>query len=148
MAWRPRLDEALVVAVRAAVGRPPELAKRFGLPPNTIWRIKRGISGAHVSYTHTVLLPRELSGGRGSRASKLSEEQRACIECDLCRSREASEEHASKFGVTPSRVNEIWLELDFMAAHWAAVSKTDAEMVARSVGKVEPHADVPLGDRH
>ena len=144
MAWKPRLREKLVIDVRAAEGSAPELAKRFGLPPSTIWRIKHGIAGACVSYTPTVLLPEWRRGG-----TKLSTAQRAHIESIPREDRAAARERiATNFSITTSRVNEIWLELDFMAAHWAAVSKTDAEMVAGRVGQIEPHADVPLGDRH
>jgi transposase len=124
MAWqKQRMQVSLVIAVRAAIGRPPEIAKHFGLPADTVWRIKRGIAGSHVPYTPTVLLPKQASRGRGG---KLSEEQRACIEHDFHRSRAASEEYAAKFGITGSRVREIWRETDFMAAHFAAVSKAEA----------------------
>jgi hypothetical protein len=142
------MEDSLVVAVRAAAGSLPEVAGRFGLPATTVWRIKHGIAGSHVPYTHTVLPPGERPPGRGL---KLSEEQIARIKADRRRDRDASEELAAQCGVTSSRVREIWRERDFMAAraaHEASASERDAEVVAGSVGEVQPHADVPLRDSH
>jgi hypothetical protein len=132
MGWHQRMDDSLVIEVRAAEGRPPEFAKRFGLPPNTIWRIKRGITGSHVPYTRTVLLPEHRRGG-----GKLSGAQRTRIESVQPQDRESAKKRlAAECGITASRVGEIWLELDFMAAHWAAVSKADAEVIAGRVGEI------------
>lgn len=133
MAWSPPLDEKIVIAVRAAAGPLREVAKRFGLRQTTVWRIKHGVTGAHVPYTPTVLGTGERAKGRGL---KLEIGQIARIRAERRRDRAASEELADEFGVTASRVREIWRELDFMAAHWAAISKADSEVVAGSVGQV------------
>lgn len=129
-------------AVRAAPGRLQDVAERFGLPATTVWRVKHGIAGSHVPYTRTVMPPGERPPSRGI---KLSEEQIARIKGDSRRDREAAARLAAECDVTASRVREIWREADFMAAHEAAASEGDAQVVAGGVGEVEPDADVPLG---